>query len=156
MLMNWKRKAALYRQTMPWCSVTSTASIIFTNISKLTLVKYKQQSFEALIFNPLSASGACLIIIGPENNDGGRHCEPEPLYLQIQESKEWRIEAKFRWMKLQKCVKDWLINRLAGEDLIAVYHRRAVPSWVTTRDDDVHEQWPYLELFQTFSYLWLI
>lgn len=50
--------------------------------------------------HPISASGACLIIIGPENNDGGRHCEPEPLYLQIQESKEWRIEAKFRWLKL--------------------------------------------------------
>lgn len=45
-------------------------------------------------YRPLS--GSCLIIIGPENNDGGRHCEPEPLYLQTEQSKDWIIEAKFR------------------------------------------------------------
>ena len=40
--------------------------------------------------------GSCVILIGPENNDGGRHCEPEPLYLQQQCSKEWRLASKFR------------------------------------------------------------
>ena len=45
----------------------------------------------------ISVTGSCVILIGPGDNEGGRHCEPEPLYLQQQEDSDWRMAAKFRW-----------------------------------------------------------
>ena len=45
----------------------------------------------------ISVTGSCVILIGPGDNEGGRHCEPEPLYLQQQEDSDWRMAAQFRW-----------------------------------------------------------
>ena len=45
----------------------------------------------------ISVTGSCVILIGPGDNEGGRHCEPEPLYLKQQEDSDWRMAAKFRW-----------------------------------------------------------
>ena len=67
-----------------------------------------------------------MILIGPENNDGGRHCEPEPLYLQQQCSEEWRLVSKFRYLTVLNLFHLILktVFRLEGEDLICVYDRR--------------------------------
>ena len=90
----------------------------------------------------ISVTGSCVILIGPEDNKGGRHCEPEPLYLQQQEDSDWRMAAKFRWTpqilflsllaiversicSLSMAEKICFFFRMEGNDLIVVYHRKS-------------------------------
>ena len=90
----------------------------------------------------ISVTGSCVILIGPGDNEGGRHCEPEPLYLQQQEDSDWRMAAEFRWTpqilflsllaiversicSLWRAEMIWFFSRMEGNDLIVVYHRKS-------------------------------
>lgn len=84
------------------CVISSDNAIMFCYFNNLQYFEKYLQAYR----------GSCVILIGPENNNGGRHCEPEPLYLEEQNSPNWRLISKFR---------------LDGDDLIAVYQRKESP-----------------------------
>ena len=171
MLTSLRTEAATSRQTLLLCSATSTVSSIFRNTSTVIKVslpiefdsyltwqmtpdirswKSTDWRWPEMTVSPLltaadaliSVTGSCVILIGPGDNEGGRHCEPEPLYLQQQEDSDWRMAAKFRWtpqilfLSLLAIVKRSICSlwraemicffyRMEGNDLIVVYHRKS-------------------------------